>query len=286
MIRSVIQAGFGNQLFQYATAYSLAKELNQQLQLDLSFYEDTINTNASNRKESNLLKLRIDTSEYYSKPNGFKKYRYVTRLIFLRNGRIEKNRVPIICEDVARCREYQGELFKRIKGTGAILYGFWQNTRYFNKYINELRAQFRPNYKFDESVEKVLEQVNMSMSVGVHIRRGDFVNLGWDKGSTYYDKGINLLRQRIPGAVFFVVTDDVEWAKSQYGSERDVVIVDVHTGTKDIDEFFILSSCKHQLISESTFGWWAAYLNTNDEKIVVAPSDAKGELFDRDWIKI
>lgn len=286
MIRTIIQAGFGNQLFQYATAYSLAKDLGQDLELDVSFYDEKQNVNANNHRENELIHLNLSNPSFTSKKNGFRKYRYITKVKFLQKQHLNGNPVPLICEDVANCREDQRSRFNIIGDSGAVLYGFWQNTKYFDRYRADLSQQFRPNYELDSSAAQMLNRVNSSLSVGVHIRRGDFVNLGWDKGRAYYDKGMNLLRKRVEGVVFFVVSDDVDWARRQYGNQKDVIIVDICTATKDIDEFFILSSCKHQLISESTFGWWAAYLSANENKIVVVPSEAVGELFDRDWIKI
>lgn len=66
----------------------------------------------------------------------------------------------------------------------------------------------------------------------------------------------------------------------------NVTIIDVHSTTKDLDEFCLLSSCKRQIISESTFGWWAAYLNREPDKFVCMPKDAVGEIFKQDWIGI
>lgn len=286
MIRVVIQAGFGNQLFQYATAYSLARNLNLELELDVSFYDDSLNTNAKNTRFNNLKLLQLENPIYFSLPNSFSKYKYITKIRLLQHCKLNGKRVPILCENVAKCREDQSYLFKKISNHGAVLYGFWQNTCYFKQYQRELNKQFRPNYKLDTEVMSVIDRINSCNAVGVHIRRGDFVDLGWNKDSEYYDNGMNYFRKNVKGSRFFIVSDDPEWAKRQYGGKNDIEIIDFSTKNKDVDEFFVLSSCAHQLISESTFGWWAAFLNLNKNKIVIVPKEAKGEIFQKQWIRL
>lgn len=286
MIRTIIQAGFGNQLFQYATAYALARDIGQDLELDVSFYEDKLNTQASNHRENELIHLNLINPRFTSKKNGFGKYRYIMRVKFLQKQYLNGHTVPIIYEDVVNCREDQRSLFNIIGDTGAVLYGFWQNTAYFDRYRTDLSQQFQPNYELDVRVENLLKEIKTTNSVGVHIRRGDFVGLGWDKGRDYYDLGFGYIKAHESGCKFFVVSDDIQWVTEQYGNREDIRIINLNTTTKDIDEFFLLSSCNHQIISESTFGWWAAYLNMNQDKRVVVPKEAKGEIFDRGWHKV
>lgn len=285
MIRAIIQAGFGNQLFQYATAYSLARDLGQDLELDVSFFCENRNLRAKNRRENELIHLNLTNPCFILNKNGFHKYRYITKVKFLQTLYL-RNPIPLICEDVVNCREDQGSRFDIIGDAGAVLYGFWQNTNYFDRYRIELSRQFRPNYKLDSQVEGLLKEIEEENSVGVHVRRGDFVGLGWDKGRDYYDMGFDYLKKHESDCKFFIVSDDVQWVKEQYGNQTNVRIINVSTITKDIDEFFLLSSCKHQIITESTFGWWAAYLNMNKDKLVVVPKEAKGEIFNHGWYRV
>lgn len=101
-----------------------------------------------------------------------------------------------------------------------------------------MRRQFVPNYKLADEVAVLLSNINVGTSVGVHIRRGDFVRLGWDKGVDYYKRGMNEMRTLFETPHFYIVTDEAEWARMQFAEERDVTVVDVNTETKDIDEFF------------------------------------------------
>lgn len=287
MIRAIIQAGFGNQLFQYATCYSLAKELGQELQLDISFFDDYNRKERDNGRINNLDKLNIDSCSVINFPESYWLYRLKQKLPFLRFSFVDGRLVPLVCEDIPNCREFQSHLFRSIGKRGAAVLGFWQNTKYFDKYILELKRQFTPGYQLEDEVLQLHDVIDSEQSVGVHIRRGDFVKLGWSKGTEYYNKGMDFLRKYLDKPHFYIVTDDVDWAQNQYKNVDDATIINVQTTNKDIDEFFLLSTCRHQIISESTFGWWAACLNTNKEKYVIVPKTAKGQIFNNEkWIKI
>ena len=286
MIRAIIQAGFGNQLFQYATAYALARELEQPLEIDTSFFCWYNMNHPATARQSAMELLKLDTHTTRTSCNSkFWIYKPWFTLPF-RYFPFYVGGQPMIVEDIANCREDQRNLFRKIGKRGATLFGFWQNTVYFDKYLLDLKRQFQPNYELHDSVSQLHSEVTSCESVGVHIRRGDFVGLGWDKGADYYLKGMTCVKEQKPEARFFIVTDDKQWVREQFSNRGDITIIDINTSTCDIDEFFLLSSCKHQIISESTFGWWAAYLNTNIDKMVLVPETAKGQIFNSDWIKI
>lgn len=280
MIEVIIQAGFGNQLFQYAMGYSLAKKLNQPLQLDVSFFDYAKKKGLNNLRINNLDKLALENPKFKNTPKEYYKYRLGAKI---------KNRLfrkclnfsyPVLWEDVRNCREYQGKLIEKANQlANVILYGFWQHPEYFSEYIPDLKAQFIPNYILTKSVEELRNQIkNTPTSVGVHIRRGDFVGLGWAEGTDYYKRGMAKIKTKVSDPHFFIVTDDKDWVKEHF-DEKDITIIDVKSPTSDIDEFFLLSICDHHIISESTFGWWAAFLNTNPDRLIIIPTTAKGPLF-------
>lgn len=281
MIRTVIQAGFGNQLFQYATGYALSQKLGQDLELDVSFFGYQAKLAPSNLRVCMLDKLNIEDVRYVDSPSTYWQYKLKSKLPFCVPSVVNGKLVPLICEDIRNCRMDQSHLFSKVIDDGACLFGFWQNTIYFEPYLADIRKQFVPNYGISQEVIELLRKIEDSNSVGVHIRRGDFVGLGWNKGASYYQEGMDSLMQRFENVHFFIVSDDVKWTTAQFGNCTDVTIIDVKTPTKDVDEFYLLSSCHHQIISESTFGWWAAYLNPYEDRVVICPEDAKGDVFKR-----
>lgn len=286
MIRVIIQAGFGNQLFQYATAYALAQELGQPLEVDTSFFCWYNKNHPATARESAMELLKLDAHTTRTSCNSRIWIYQPWFILPFRYFPFYVGGLPMVVEDIANCRQDQRYLFRKIGKRGATIFGFWQNTVYFDKYILDLKRQFQPNYELHESVSLLHLKVTSCESVGVHIRRGDFVGLGWDKGVDYYLKGMAWVKEKKPEVRFFIVTDDKQWAREQFSNRDDITIIDINTSTCDIDEFFLLSSCKHQIISESTFGWWAAYLNTNIEKMVLVPETAKGQIFRDEWIRI
>ena len=112
MLRSVIQAGFGNQLFQYATAYALAKEKNQSLELDVSWFSWINNQKNQTFRVNNLDKLNLDCNTFVD--NGYSKYRLLTKFKFLKNTKVNGKKVPFILENMMACRENQSYLFDKI----------------------------------------------------------------------------------------------------------------------------------------------------------------------------
>lgn len=277
MITTVIQAGFGNQLFQYAFAYNMAKQLSSELIIDISFFDYFKKSNPYNLREYNLNKLSIEFNTVINFPDSYWRYKLASKYDYSILKRILGLK-GLIVEDIDRCRDYQPSVTSSVNQE-SVLYGFWQNTRYFNDNISNLRRMFRPSYTLSEEVERTLEEINKNISVGVHIRRGDFLNLGWSKGEDYYMNAIKVMRSTLPRPRFYIVSDDPEWCRKTFCNMSDIVVLELSSKYKDIDEFFILSNCKHQIISESTFGWWAAYLNSQDNKLIVIPSDAVGEIF-------
>lgn len=289
MIKAIIQAGFGNQLFQYATAYSLAKRLGQRLVLDISFFDYVKDSKVDNIRVNNLNMLQLDSPEFVNAPQLYWKYRYGAHLRKTPFWRLLRFTSKVVWENVSICREFQPELFNDIDQYKDFeIYGFWQNTMYFKDVVADLKRQFVPNYQLSDNVNHLISKINSNgNSVGVHIRRGDFVRLSWYKDADYYRKAMNMMRQNINKPFFFICTDDKAWAYDEFKNDLDTEIIDIATVTKDIDEFFLLSKCHHQIISESTFGWWAAYLNSYADKQIIIPYDAQGEIFNQNkWIRI
>lgn len=289
MIKVIVQAGFGNQLFQYAMGYALSKRLDRELILDVSFFdymkekarEDAVRFN-------NLDKLALENPQFHNKPKTYKKYLWGARLSKITLHLSFLMRENVLWENVANCREYQRTVIDRVpKYNRVTLYGFWQHPDYFKDYISELKKQFVPNYILSQEVRELKNRIETTEnSVGVHIRRGDFVRLGWAEDSDYYKKAMKLMVEKKGKCQFFLFSDDKKWVKKEFGDYSNVAIIDIKTENTDIDEFFLLSLCKNQIISESTFGWWAAFLNNNPERIIIIPEYAKGDLFPKEWIRI
>ncbi len=116
----------------------------------------------------------------------------------------------------------------------------------------------------------MLNRIKSSNSVGVHIRRGDYVALGKIACTIkYYEHSINEIADRVKDAVFFVFSDDINWVKQNLHTDKQVVFVDNNNDT--VDDFTLFSSCCHFIMSNSTFSWWSAFLGKCPSKLVFVP---------------
>ena len=105
----------------------------------------------------------------------------------------------------------------------------------------------------------------------MHIRRGDYVKISNTVNLLYYQKAIQYIRQYYKKPVFLVFSDDLDWVKSNIPVEGEVIYVNEDKKMQDYEELLVMSKCKSNIIANSTFSWWAAWLNQNKEKYVIAP---------------
>ena len=180
------------------------------------------------------------------------------------------------------------------------LEGYWQTEKYFQP----VEGQVRDVYDTDrlmaylkrsgcwgaggerrtrKMAQDYLDEINSTCSVSLHVRRGDYLTpenqklYGGICTDAYYIEGIRQMRERYPGCRFFLFTNDREWGRRQFGQDRDkedadITWVDLQgAGDNDYMEFLLMSRCKHHILANSSFSWWASYLNQNPGKTVLAP---------------
>lgn len=129
----------------------------------------------------------------------------------------------------------------------------------------------------------------------MHIRRGDYVSNSAVLAHhglltpAYYDEAVNVMSSKLETPTLFIFSDDIGWVKENLFDDLDVVFVD--SGSAELD-LHLMSLCKHNIIANSTFSWWGAYLNTNMNKIVVAPKNwfsaniNTDDLIPAEWIRL
>lgn len=288
MIVMRIKGGLGNQLFQYAVAYTLSKRLDQPLRFDPSFTK-----NMTTRE----YKLPLLCVEEYRLVDDKQLPRKVQNL---KNKYINKmNRVlnfsTYKCEDYIYLLETKNELQTNIFSiTNKNLYidGYFQTETYFKKYREDLLKQIRPKYKLEESYLKMLKEIKKHNSIAVHVRRSDFKK---DKcayhyllNGDYYKRAIEEMRKRVHNPVFFWFSDDMEWVKNNIGNETNYRFVQIKTEHGDIDDMMLMKNCNHIITANSTFSWWAAWLNEHEDAIRIVPARPFGMegMIPDEWVKI
>lgn len=186
------------------------------------------------------------------------------------------------------------------KNKGIIFYGYFQSARYFNNFREKLLANlfyFEPSEK--EYIKKKYTRIFNEdiITVALHIRRGDylklsnrFINLS---ETNYYQKSITYFQEKLSKykLIFVIFSDDQDWSRN-YMKTKFPRLNQIFPIEKDYLELYLMSCCNHQIIANSSFSWWAAYLNNFPKKIVVAPKKwfgshgkPKHDLYMDSWIK-
>jgi len=138
--------------------------------------------------------------------------------------------------------------------------------------LNDL--SLKNQFQSEQFLEKS-KQIKNKNSVAIHVRRGDYISnpiVNQQFGicsAEYYENAIRDILLKVEMPEFFVFSDDISWCKDNL-NVKDINIQYI-TGFKDYEDLILISQCKHQIISNSTFGWWGAWLNQNPFKIVIAP---------------
>lgn len=155
-----------------------------------------------------------------------------------------------------------------------ILNGYWQSDKYFPDIEDILRKEITPKCHLLESNRKMYNLITNSESVCVTIRRGDFLtaehkNRFYICDEDYFSRAINLICEKIPNCVFFAFSDDISWVKENIKFPNKTFY---ESGNDPVwEKMRLMSACRHFVISNSSFSWWAQYLSPNKDKIVIAP---------------
>lgn len=174
-----------------------------------------------------------------------------------------------------------------------ILKGHWQQLGYVEAVKEELLSHVNLDLLTNSREQEIVEQMRNTDSVSIHVRRGDYLKESQYqviKGFGFYEKAIAEIKKYCPNATFYVFSDDIAWVKSQM-KEKNVVYVDWNTGANSFKDMLLMSLCKHNIIANSTFSWWGAFLNINPDKKVICPSywmvgeKTEGRV-PQDWIQI
>lgn len=293
MLVSRIWGGLGNQLFQYAYAYALAKENDLDLKLDTSFFKNL------NERSYKLNKFNLDyatITENKGLPSMIKIVRspLVNKVIRIvpKFDFIKTNNWTYLKET----RFKYNENLRVTINKNMYIDGYWQCEKYFEKYKEDLIRQITPKYENTEEFNLVKDEILSVNSVSVHIRRGDYANK--KKGIyiphlylldiKYYNNAIKRMNEMKKNCVYYIFSDDINWVKANLGNDDNFRFISLKGDTADIDEMRLMSNCKNNIVANSTFSWWGAWLNCNQEKIVISPNRYYGNknIIPNNWIKV
>lgn len=256
-----LQGGIGNNLFQIASAYSYSLRYNKELVLVNEKFGITHN--------------QLDTY----KSNILQKINFVSKKEF--------REFKVYNEPT-----FNYSAIPKIDGN-VYLNGYFQSEKHFLDYEKEIRELFFYPDDVIKSVKEKFKDILELNTCSIHVRRGDYLKLQDyhpAQSINYYMKAI---RQMPEDSVFLVFSDDISWCKSNFPNipEKFVFIEE----NKDYEDLLLMSFCKNNIIANSSFSWWGAWLNKNEYKKVIAPSKWFGvannsnntvDLYCKDWIVI
>jgi hypothetical protein len=265
MIISRICGGLGNQMFQYAIAKSSAKKNNDTFKLDLSYYsKQTLRKYELNffNIEENIA-IECENNKLRGKEGFF--FRAKKKL----GLKVKRPDAYTFEHNLTR---FDKDIWSK---KGDIYFdGFWQNENYFKDIKKELLKEFSHN-NMSDIVTKYIKNIKNTQSVSIHIRRGDYVSDNHTNTMhgvcdlDYYKRAIKYIHDKIEDPMYFIFSDDIDWCKDNfYFLDNKVFVDNTNSAFEDLE---LMKNCKHNIIANSTFSWWAAWLNQTDKKIIISP---------------
>jgi len=237
MITARLIGGLGNMMFQIATAVALAKEND-----DVAIF---------------------DAATQYLPPQfpDRKCAKYLSNIF----SKVEFSH-NLQIEGVYQEPDFYYRELPYIKNM--CLSGYFQSEKYFVHRDNDIKTLFEPAEEIEQYINEKYSSILDGETIGIHVRRGDYLNhpnIHPVCGSDYYQLALNTFKNTHPYDIM-VFSDDVEWCKKEFGPSAYII-----ENEPDYIDLYMMSKCKHNIIANSSFSWWGAWLNQNPGKTVIAP---------------
>ena len=255
-------------MFQYATGRSLALANGCELKLDTSAFDRYVIHSGYALGAFNIAAGIASAAEVRKLAGSTHK---IPRMIFRKLG-------------------MQGESYFREKGfnfdpalldrrTPVYIEGYWQSYKYFEKFSNLVRSELTLGEPPQGKNVELAQNIARENSVSVHVRRGDYVSnpvassVHGFVGLAYYELALDCISREIDSPHFFVFSDDLSWARENLKFPGEVTFVDHNPGLAAYEDLRLMSLCKHHVIANSSFSWWAAWLSWMPGKKVFYPAN-------------
>ena len=290
MIVLKLQGGLGNQLFQLL-AYQRLLELHDNIFIDVSEYNFPFN---NGYRRFDLDSFTIPKLNYISFSNSIKKmifYKIFYRKVKLFSNSFKKKLLLIDSQKSSLLSDDLHEV-----PDNSYIEGYFGQIRFLSNWFEKFFT-FKSKIVNNKSINKAYNTIMNSNSVSVHVRRSDYLLESERYGGIctvdYYKKAMLFFQKKIENPIFYFFSDDIEWCKETFVADKiifvDKTFVDYNNST--VEDLFLMSCCRHNIIANSTYSWWGAMLNRNFDKIIIRPpkwaSDNDGEeIFPKNWITI
>jgi len=296
MIIVQLIGGLGNQMFQYAFGLSLSVRLEMPVKFDAqSLLDRTPRSNFTFRDfELDLFQGAVpmvtagDTLLYGAPPTDL----------------VAQFKHRLLCKVTGARRFVEKAYFVYdpavlLVGRNTYFEGYWQNEKYFKSNQVLIREAFEFKTTPTGLNRWLADEIAVRPSVGMHVRRGDYIAIAQSNKvhgtctPAYYRNAVQLIQERVGKFSLFVFSDEPHWARENLRFDLPTTYIS-HNHEKDsFEDMRLMSLCTHNIIANSSFSWWGAWLNINPTKIVVAPrqwmqSDIidTSDLIPSEWIQI
>ena len=262
--------GLGNQMFQYATARRLAEKHSTILKLDVTGFEEYKLHRYSLHCFQAWEYLATQTEIELIKGNRNIFNRLKRKVISKLDTKHPKNSWII-----EKQFHFDAEILEA--PNNVLLEGYWQSEKYFFDISDILRREFVIKYQQDFQSKQFADLIQGTQSVSLHVRRTDYVqNTLTNKihgicDQDYYARCVRYIGDQVSNPHFFIFSDEPQWAKDNLMFDFPMTVVDCNDASRNYEDLRLMSTCKHNIIANSSFSWWGAWLNSNADKIICAP---------------
>jgi hypothetical protein len=265
-----IQGGLGNQMFQYAFAKSLSLKNKKAVFLDNTAFD----SNSFITKRDFKLEIFNISLSLVSQNNQFVNRKFKNHQFFNKLQKKVIKKWPFLSKKIRI--EKSLEFDNKNLNLYSYYEGYWQSEKYFKDFNIQIINDFA--FKNINILERgiYVNDILSTNAVSIHVRRGDYVNnpvvnnFHGSLSTDYYEKAIKLVMDKVENPVFYVFSDDINWVQLNMFKTDDINLIFVITSSEE-EDLFLMSKCKHNIIANSSFSWWGAYLNEYINKIIVAP---------------
>ncbi len=285
-----VLGGIGNQMFQFAAAKALALKHSAKLFLDLRGFDNYTLHNGYELERVFGIDAMGVTSEQLRADLG----------VFTTPVALKILRRPIFSALRPRSLAIEPtfEYWAKLEELALPVYmmGYWQSDRYFSLVAPVIRDTFRFQLPLEGLNADIAQEILGCNSVAIHVRRGDYISHKKTSqimnccSMDYYKRAISHIQSTVSQPVFFIFSDDPDWATASFMFLDRKTIISHNKSENSYIDMQLMSCCQHQVIANSTFSWWAAWLNEYPEKQVIAPAqwyashDSPKDLYPRSWI--
>ena len=273
-----IIGGLGNQMWQYAMLVSLRKHFpNEDVFYNTSFFNGyPLHNGFELDRIFNITAKQASTKDIRKVYHHFIGHNFYLR--------VYTHFFPALKTEVREkeSEPYRKEIFEQ---KGDYYYnGYWADHRYFDSCRSELLKELSLKNPLDDQNQNLLKENDGKFVCSLHVRRGDFLKDPDYAGICdldYYQRAIEIVSSKYEKPIrFLIFSNDMDWCKENLANSfgnNEAIYVDWNKGNDSYKDMYLMSHCNANIIANSSFSWWAAYLNEVPEKIVVSPTNYKNK---------